>query len=84
MTNKSRFVSPDGFEVEFLAKLNRDGFSCVRLGSSGITNPQDLITFYYEGSEDDYARLDEATRTEIENNALKVVYDVHYNFRYGK
>ena len=36
MTSKSRFVSPEGFEVEFLAKLNREGLSCVRLGSSGI------------------------------------------------
>ena len=36
MTSKSRFVSPEGFEIEFLAKLNRDGLSCVRLGSSGV------------------------------------------------
>ena len=36
MTSKSRFVSPEGFEVEFLAKLNREGLSCVRLGTSGI------------------------------------------------
>ena len=36
MTSKSRFVSPDGFEIEFLAKLNRDGLSCVRLGASGV------------------------------------------------
>lgn len=36
MTSKSRFVSPEGFEIEFLAKLNREGLSCVRLGASGI------------------------------------------------
>lgn len=36
MTSKSRFVSPEGFEIEFLAKLNRKGLSCVRLGTSGI------------------------------------------------
>ena len=36
MTSKSRFVSSEGFEVEFLAKLNREGLSCVRLESSGI------------------------------------------------
>lgn len=36
MTSKSRFVSPDGFEIEFLAKLNKEGLSCVRLGSSGV------------------------------------------------
>lgn len=36
ITNKSRFVSPGGFEIEFLARLNRDGLSCVRLGSSGV------------------------------------------------
>lgn len=36
ITNKSRFVSPGGFEIEFLARPNRDGLSCVRLGSSGV------------------------------------------------
>ena len=36
LTHKSRFVSPHGFEVEFLARLNRDGLSCVRIGKSGI------------------------------------------------
>ena len=36
MTSKSRFVSPDGFEIEFLAKLNKEGLSCVWLGSSGV------------------------------------------------
>ena len=36
MTNKSRFVSPEGFEIEFLAKLNKEGLSCIRLGTSGI------------------------------------------------
>lgn len=36
MTSKSRFVSPDGFEIGFLAKLNKEGLSCVRLGSSGV------------------------------------------------
>lgn len=36
MTSKSRFVSPDGFEIEFLAKLNKEGLSFVRLGSSGV------------------------------------------------
>ena len=36
LTSKSRFVSPDGFEIEFLAKLNKEGLSCVRLGSSGV------------------------------------------------
>jgi hypothetical protein len=36
LTNKSTFISPDGFEIEFLTNLNKDGLSAVRLGSSEI------------------------------------------------
>lgn len=36
LTSKSKFISPDGFEIEFITKLNRDNLSCVRLGKSGI------------------------------------------------
>lgn len=36
LTNKSTFISPDGFELEFLTKLNRDNLSCVKVGNSGI------------------------------------------------
>lgn len=36
LTNKSRFVSPDGFEIEFLAKLSRSNVSCIQIGSSSI------------------------------------------------
>ena len=36
LTNKSIFISPDGFEIEFLTKLNRNNISCIRLGSTGI------------------------------------------------
>lgn len=36
LTNKSKFISPDGFEIEFITKLNRENLSCIRLGKSGI------------------------------------------------
>ena len=36
LTNKSKFISPDGFEIEFLAKLNRDNVSTIQIGSSSI------------------------------------------------
>jgi len=36
LTSKTTFASVDGFELEFLTKLNRAGLSCVRLGNTGI------------------------------------------------
>ena len=36
LTQKSTFISPDGFELEFLVKLNRERLSCVKLGKTGI------------------------------------------------
>lgn len=36
LSHKSTFVSPDGFEVEFITKLNRSGLACVKLGDTGI------------------------------------------------
>lgn len=36
LTNKSTFISPDGFELEFLTKLNRDHFNCVAMGDTGV------------------------------------------------
>jgi len=36
LTRKSRFVSPDGFELEFLTNLNRSGLTCVKIGNTGI------------------------------------------------
>ena len=36
LTNKSTFISPDGFELEFLTKLNRNQLTCVRLGNTSI------------------------------------------------
>lgn len=48
------------------------------------TVAEDLITFYYEGSEEDYAKLDATTREEIENNAAKIIYNVNYNAYYGR
>ena len=45
---------------------------------------QDQIIFYYEGTEEEYNRLDSATREEIENNALTILFNVKYNVRYGR
>lgn len=36
LTSKTTFASVDGFELEFLTKLNRSGLSCVKLGNTGI------------------------------------------------
>ncbi len=36
LTHKSSFISPDGFELEFLTKLNRYQLACVKLGNTGI------------------------------------------------
>ena len=48
------------------------------------TTANELITFFYEGSEEEYNRLGEETRLEIENNALKVVFNIKYNPYYGR
>lgn len=36
LTNKTKFISPDGFELEFLTKLNRNNSPCVQLGNTKI------------------------------------------------
>lgn len=36
LTHKSTFISPDGFELEFLTKLTRQQLSCVKLGNTDI------------------------------------------------
>lgn len=36
LTSKTTFASVDGFELEFLTKLNREGLACVKLGNTGI------------------------------------------------
>lgn len=36
LTEKTIFASVDGFELEFLTKLNRTGLACVKLGNTGI------------------------------------------------
>ena len=36
ITNKTIFISNEGFRIEFLTILNRDYLTCVRLGSTGI------------------------------------------------
>ena len=36
MTHKTTFISPDGFEIEFLTKLNRNQVACVKIGNTGV------------------------------------------------
>ncbi len=36
LTYKSTFISPNGFEIEFLTKLNRNQLVCVELGNTHI------------------------------------------------
>ena len=36
LTHKTTFISPDGFELEFLTKLQRNGLSCVKLGNTNV------------------------------------------------
>ena len=36
LSNKSRFISPDGFELEFLTKLSRDNLRCIKIGNTRI------------------------------------------------
>ena len=47
-------------------------------------NYTDQIIFYYEGSEEDFNRLDSDTLNEINNNALKIIFNYKYNPRYGR
>ena len=36
LTHKTTFISPDGFELEFLTKLQRNNLSCVKLGNTNV------------------------------------------------
>ena len=36
LTNKTTFISPDGFELEFLTKINREQLACLKLGSTSL------------------------------------------------
>jgi len=40
MTEKSKFISPEGFEIEFLAKLKRDKSQIVKVDSLGVNAEQ--------------------------------------------
>jgi len=51
MTEKTRYICHDGFEIEFLTKLNRENLSCVKIGDSGIVAESlhylDIFTYNY-------------------------------------
>lgn len=36
LTNRTTFISPDGFELEFLTNLNRNQLDCVKIGNTNI------------------------------------------------
>lgn len=36
LSNKTKFISPDGFSIEFLTKLNRNNLNVVELGKTKI------------------------------------------------
>lgn len=36
LTNRTTFISPDGFELEFLTNLNRKQLDCVKIGNTEI------------------------------------------------
>ena len=48
------------------------------------TPGNEAITFLYEGSEADFNKLDDVTKTEIKNNAYKIVYNYSYGAYYGR
>ena len=71
-----------GKDAFALGEYDEASFSFKNIKNRTLAN--ELITFLYEGSQDEYNRLDIATREEIENNALKVVFNVNYNTRYAR
>ena len=93
---KRAFIGSKNIQYVALPKtiktIEKDAFSlgeydetaCEFKNVSNRTRSTDLITFFYEGSQDDYNRLDAATREEIENNALRIIFNVKYNVRYGR
>lgn len=36
LTNRTTFISSDGFELEFLTNLNRQRFDCIKIGNTDI------------------------------------------------
>lgn len=36
LSSKTRFISPDGFELEFLTKQSRNNLHCIKVGNTGI------------------------------------------------
>lgn len=59
LTNNTTFISPDGFEIEFLTKINRKGLSCVELGNTKIyAESISYVDFFTKNYiEVDYANL---------------------------
>ena len=92
---KRAFVGSENIHYVMLPKtlttIEADAFS---LGSFNETNKEfenikarteakDKIVFYYEGTELDFAKLDQATRNEINRNG-RVIYNCSYNVYYGQ
>ena len=49
-----------------------------------VRSEEEKIMFYYEGSEEQFKRLDPKTQLEITNNASTIIYNVKYNPCYSK
>lgn len=49
-----------------------------------VRSGEEKIMFYYEGSEEQFKRLDPKTQLEITNNASTIIYNVKYNPCYSK
>ena len=71
-------VEEDAFS---LGKFNEVSMSFINIQNR--TEEKDKITFYYEGTEAEFYKLDEATRNEITKNG-RVIYNASYNVYYGR
>lgn len=81
MTNKSKFISSDGFEIEFLTKLNREGLSCVRVGNTGIYAES---LSYVEIYSSHYVEIEKAgCKVKVASPASFVIQKVLINDRRG-
>ena len=74
-----------------LDKIEKDAFSIAEYDEKKnefknmrYRKDDEKIVFYYEGTEQEFNRLDAKTLLEIRNNASKIIYEVKYNPCYSK
>ena len=90
------FVGSTNIHTVFLPKtIDEISFGAFCLGDYDESNyvfkniryrtaVNDKITFYYEGSEKEFSKLDKTTKQEILSNAAKIFFNVDYNPYYGR